>query len=188
MTMPRQKPGRSRQDYGTPWEFLNRVKDLLQISHFSLDLAATRANSKGSGTRGTWDNRYYDIEYDSLKRVGDWMTGEGPYDWAWLNPPFGNIAPWVKKAWHESGMGAQIAVLVPASVGSNWWRDWVHMKAEVIFLNGRITFEGETAPFPKDCALLLYGRHRDSGDWNRADDGRRMCYSVWNWKTESQPR
>ena len=47
-------------------------------------------------------------------------------------------------------------MLVPAGVGSNWWKAWVHHKAYVFLLNGRITFVGQPTCYPKDCCLLYY--------------------------------
>lgn len=168
MTTPKQKPGLSKQDYGTPPEFLTSLKTLLKIENFELDLAANKDN--------TVCEHYYCEEYDSLKRQGDWSFPE----WVFLNPPYSNIAPWVEKAYSESlvkddaGHRARIAVLVPASVGSNWWRDWVHMKSTVLFLNGRLIFAGEEAPYPKDSALLLY----DEKDTHSIH----AWYEIWGWK------
>lgn len=156
--MPRQKPGQSKQNYGTPKELLAAILSRkLYAEQFELDLAAEEGNAIVPF--------YYDQQYDSLARVGDWMTD----GWAWCNPPYARIEPWVQKAFNESRLGAQVAMLVPASVGSNWWKRWVHEKAAVYFLNPRIMFIGETHPFPKDCALLLYPQ-----------EGHKY-YDVWEW-------
>lgn len=149
--MPKQNPGKSEQDVKTPLDFLVYVRARLHAP-FIIDLAASKEN--------TVVERFYSIEQDSLKQV--WPT-EG---WCWLNPPYNNIRPWVEKA----SLGySQVAMLVPASTGSNWWRDWVHNKCHVLLLNGRLTFEGHTSPYPKDLALLLYTPFIKSG------------YDVWDW-------
>lgn len=159
MSMPVQKPGRSKQDYGTPPEFLAAVKDRLGITEFDIDLAASEHN--------TCAPLHYNEELDALKQ--NWAIGNG---WNWLNPPFTHIEPWVKRAYEQSvKYGVKTAVLVPAGVGSNWWRDWVHRKATVLLLNGRLTFVGETTCYPKDCCLLLY---------SLPDMG--VQYSVWSWR------
>lgn len=152
---PPQKPGRSRQDYGTPADFLVATKNRLGILEFACDLAASESN--------TCAEVYFTQEADSLK--GKWVFN----GWCWLNPPFSRLEPWVSKAFEQSRVGARIAMLVPAGVGANWWRDHVHGKAFVLLLNGRITFVGETMPYPKDCALLLYGPDVAPG------------YDVWTW-------
>lgn len=158
MTEPLQKPGRSCQTYGTPPEFLEAVKARLRIERFDCDLAASHAN--------TVAYTYLTETIDALGR--DWKFGHG---WNWLNPPYAAIGPWVQKAhleWLDNDV--QTAVLVPAAVGSNWWRDYVHQRCQVMFLNGRIRFVGAKDVYPKDCALLLYG----------SDDAPR--YDVWTWK------
>lgn len=159
MTVPVQKPGRSVQDVATPPEFLFAAKRRLGIEEFACDLAASRENAVCP--------EYYDVQADALTRSWVFPT------YAWCNPPYGNIAPWVERAWQSSQVGGRIAVLVPAAVGSNWWRKWVHHKACVLLLNGRITFVGHAAGYPKDLALLLYGPDVAPG------------YVVWRWSEQA---
>jgi phage N-6-adenine-methyltransferase len=163
MSEPRQKPGRSKQDYGTPPEFLEAVKGRLEIPFFDCDLAASPENAVAG--------RYYTKAENSL--LHPWTCGRG---WNWLNPPFTNIGAWVNKANISSTLfGARTAMLVPAAVGANWWRDFVHERASVLFINGRLTFVGCSDPYPKDCALLLYAPpSRDGCD--------PPSYDVWTWK------
>lgn len=161
--MPQQRPGRSKQDYQTPPEFIAALKLRLAIDNFSIDLAATVENRVALF--------HYDEGMDALADRNSWNPAPG--GWAFLNPPYSNIAPWVAKAYREGGaFGAHIAMLVPASTGANWWRDYVHRKAHVLFLNGRLTFVGATGPYPKDCALLLYTPHTRGG------------YEVWHWSED----
>ncbi len=166
-TMPVQKPGKSKQDYGTPDDFTAAVKLRFGIEEFDIDLAASSAN--------TLAPIYFDQEMDALSQPS-WKIGTGLN---WLNPPFSHIAPWVEKAYvglHRDD--AETVVLIPAGVGSNWWRDWVHKKAFVLFLNGRLTFKGtpvnpktgKVDAYPKDCALLVYDRYMTPG------------YDVWSWQ------
>ena len=166
--MPEQKPGRSKQDYGTPPEFLAAVKKRLFIKDFIVDVAASEEN-----TVCPW--RYYDEIDNGLNQ--SWAVYKSPYSvipngWAWCNPPYSDIQPWLSKAIYESKQGANTAVLIPASVGANWWREYVEPFAYQVFLNGRLTFVGETKPYPKDCALLLYTPFGFRGN------------EVWNWKRD----
>jgi phage N-6-adenine-methyltransferase len=172
---PKQKPGKSKQDYQTPIEFLDAARAFLGIKDFDIDLAASAANAVTS--------RFYDETMNSL--VQPWKVGDG---WNWLNPPFAHIKPWVERAFTMSLLGAKTAVLVPAGVGANWWRDWVHNKAYVLFLNGRITFGGTTPnpktgkpdAYPKDCALLLYDTRLDNQLTNH--------YGIWQWTQQTISR
>lgn len=160
MTEPRQQPGRSRQDYGTPPELLEAVKERFRIEQFDCDLAASKANAVCP--------HYLSVMDDALSGI-TWKRGTG---YNWLNPPFASIEGWVSKAWMQlCACEAKTLVLIPAAVGSNWWRDWVHNKARVRFLNPRLTFVGCKDPYPKDCALLVYE------DADSVDD-----YDVWTWK------
>lgn len=163
---PAQKPGRSKQDYATPRDFLAAVKARLRIADFDIDLAAHAKN--------TVTARYYDEAQNSLMQP--WRVGNGVN---WLNPPFSRIEPWVQRAYEQSReQGARTAVLIPAAVGANWWRDWVHHKAEVLLLNGRLAFmpDKPTWLYPKDCALLLYDYLDPWFDpWK---------YDVWTWRQD----
>jgi len=156
---PRQKPHRSEQVVCTPPEFLDAVRDRLGIAQFDCDLAASDDNAVCPN--------YFVEEENAL--VQPWKEGE---DWNWCNPPYENITPWVQKAWMEVPTGARTAMLVPASVGSNWWKNWVHEAAHVLLLNGRITFVGHKTCYPKDLALLLYCRSHIGG------------YEVWTWEDD----
>lgn len=170
--MPRQKPGKSETIVRTPPEFLAAVKRFLGIDAFAVDLASCADNAVAS----------LGITKEEDAFTFDWgVLGDG--GWCWLNPPYDDIAPWVEKCWAESQLSTSVrtAVLIPASVGSNWWRDYVHQKARVCFLNGRILFldkfgnpicspkTGKPTPYPKDLALLLYGDEPG--------------YDIWNWRT-----
>ena len=143
MSMPIQKPGRSIQTYGTPWELIRAVQVRIGDS-FNWDLAASQENTKALF--------YFGESQDSFAQ--DWSKLNG---WLWLNPPYANISPWAEKCWRESEKGAKICFLVPASVGSNWFADFVHEKSLVLAIRPRITFIGQEDPYPKDCIIAVYG-------------------------------
>jgi phage N-6-adenine-methyltransferase len=162
-TMPRQKPHQSEQVVVTPMEFVMAVERHLNIRDgFYIDLAATEDNTRAP--------EFFTPEDDSLTR--NWKRLIPETAWAWLNPPYSDISPWVQKAKESQ---RQIVVLVPASVGSNWWKEHVHREAWVLFLNRRITFEGHTAGYPKDLALIVYGP-------DKAGCG----YDIWDWRTANE--
>jgi phage N-6-adenine-methyltransferase len=157
MPEPAQKRGSSKQDYGTPPELLAAVKRRLCIDGFALDVAASAENAVAPC--------YYTEQVNGLAQC--WVSkGE----WTWCNPPYSDITPWVATAVEQSRQGANIAMLLPASVGANWWRDWVNPYAYKVYLNGRLTFVGCEDPYPKDCALLLYTPWGFSGE------------EVWEWR------
>lgn len=160
MSMPEQNRGNSKQDYRTPPELLTAVKKRLTIGHFSIDLAASFENAV--------EVAHYTEEDNALADNRTWNPKPG--EWAWLNPPYANIKPWVEKASLEAAKGANIVMLLPASPGANWWLNYVVPFAHQVFLNGRITFVGCVTPYPKDCALLLYTPWHFRGA------------TFWNWR------
>lgn len=175
--MPAQKPGKSRQDYGTPWELIRAVE--ARWGKLALDLAAhdNGDNAKAPAWFGESD--------DYLKQ--DFTPGLGLPDDAlcWCNPPFENIAPWAAKWGADAKLGARIIALVPASIGAEWFAAHAFAKARVVALRPRLAFEGgghqkgcadETCmgcqTYPKDCMLLLYGKVDNNGS----------LLETWRWK------
>ena len=170
MTTPEQKPGRSKQDYATPKAFLAAVMHYLDIQRFAFDFAADEHNAVAP--------HWFGITQDALRQP-DWelFCTRG---WGWLNPPYADIGPWAKRCKETRDHGGQIAFLVPAGVGSNWFRDYVDGVAKVLFLNGRLCFIPnwrelgfkQKPLYPKDCILCLYSPIT-------APD-----YEVWDWRKE----
>lgn len=146
---------RSKQDYETPWELIRAIEK--RWGPIACDLAATPDNFKSR------NGCFITPERDSLSV--DWHHYTGLL---FLNPPFGDIKPWAKKCSEESVRGARIAFLVPASVGSAWFADYVHGKALVCPLLPRVSFDGKN-PFPKDCMVCVYGPTPG--------------FEPWRWKT-----
>lgn len=158
-TAPRDKH-KTKQDVETP-EDLFRLLDV--EFEFVRDLAATAENRKCAD--------FITPEQNSLETPWAKLAG-----WQWLNPPFADIEPWLEKCVYEARRGAQLVVLVPASVGANWFRHLVEGKAEVRFLNGRVTFVGHVKPYPKDLMLCIYER------------GRYASMGTWDWRAKAKRR
>lgn len=161
MSPPKQNPGKSKQDYKTPPEFIYEVKVLLSIPEFRIDLAAD--------TNNTQADIFISEEVNSL--VQPWSQLIGFSGWGWLNPPYSDITPWVAKCNSEAQAGAKIAMLVPASPGSNWYKKYVHNQSYVLYLNGRLAFMPDKPNwmYPKDLILIL---------WTKWAVGS----NVWDWR------
>lgn len=160
---PKQHPGKSKQDYCTPLAFLDAVKKRFNIKDFSIDLATSCKNAIVPA--------YYTEHHNAL--LQDWNVGGV----AWCNPPYKKITLWVKKALKESRNGQKILMLLPASVGSNWFRDYVFEKTPVLYLNGRLAFIPDKPKwlYPKDLMLLLWGYEKECCG---------QLFSVWSWRKE----
>lgn len=145
MAEPTQKPGRSKQDYCTPPEFLRAIPE--RFGWIDFDLAATAENSVGPEP-----GAFFGPDKDSLAQ--DWKLPGVRV--AFLNPPFANIRPWAAKCESVRHLPRWTLLLVPASMGSLWWRDHVLGKCHADGIP-RMKFVGAEDLYPKDLALLSYG-------------------------------
>lgn len=162
--MPEQRPGRSVQEVGTPTAFLDAVE--AKFGELAWDLAADETNHVTAGWSGPGSTK----QPDSL--LGAWWAL--PAGLLWLNPPYSDIGKWAKKCarWQDVAAGyaqqQQIALLIPAAVGTNYFAAHIHGKARVFFLSPRLTFVGHTQSYPKDLMLAMYGEPPG--------------YECWRWK------
>lgn len=154
MTMPKQKPSHSKQDYETPSEFIAAVEK--RWGKLEIDLACTLENKKAPIP--------ITPSQDSLSV--NWLAWQGR---RWLNPEFADIEPWAHKCAWETPAGSSTFLLVPASVGTLWFAFWVFQKARVFFLRPRLTFVGCRDPYPKDLMLCIYGPQPG--------------FECWDWRT-----
>lgn len=139
--MPAQQPGKSRQDYETPSEFLRAV--VRRFGPIRYDVACTKENSKGQHFLG--DNTL----------TLDWSRFDGNI---WCNPPFADIGTWAKKFSDECfARPAFSFLLVPASIGTDWFAKHVKDRAFVLGIAPRLTFVGCSDPYPKGLMTAVYG-------------------------------
>jgi phage N-6-adenine-methyltransferase len=124
---------RSQQTtWETPPPFFAAINRLF---HCTLDVAADPQTAKCA--------RYFTPTEDGLAQ-------EWPAATVWMNPPYkkGLIDRWVEKAYKSSLCGTTVVSLVPARVGSLWWRTYVR--------------QGEIHEVPTRLAFLLDGQRKDS--------------------------
>lgn len=126
-----------------------------RFGSFSIDVAASEINAKV--------RKFYSKEDNGLNH--SWALEK-----VWCNPPYSDIAPWVKKAWAETAGCPLIVMLLPANrTEQRWWQEevgpWRDGKSnlEVEFLPGRLRFikhgsssvmANERPPF--GCCLLIW--------------------------------
>ena len=88
----------------------------------------------------------------------------------WMNPPFSDPTPWVRKAHEETSTGsaALVVALLPAATDTAWFHDYVLGKAELRFRRGRIKFigwKGTPIGSPKaGTVFAIYRRKALAGD------------------------
>lgn len=96
-----------------------------------LDAAASADN--------TLCNRYITEEQNTLETPwADYLSIPG---YVWLNPPYSDITPFVKKAAAESANQIGTVMLVPADTSVGWFREAIETASEVRFIvGGRLAF------------------------------------------------
>lgn len=136
-------------EWETPREFFTTLDEEF---HFNLDACATNQNRKCS--------RFFTSEDDGLNRP--WSGN------VWCNPPYSNIAAWVKKANYEANMGGcdVVVLLIPARTDTRWFHEYLYKKqnVELRFIQGRLKFgdSKNSAPFPSMLAIL---KGRNTNDY-----------------------
>lgn len=158
---PRITKGGKKGVYTTPDDLRSAVRNRFgAIIH---DLAALASNK--------FCEKFFSPEDDAFKF--SWWEIKGR---CWLNPPFTFLRPWIEKAYNDARLGADIVCLVPAAVGSRWFRKFVFKKADVYFLDGRIVFDQESGtPYPKDC-MIIHFHKKMSG-----------IIDIWDWRDSMDP-
>jgi len=147
--------GTSVQSVGTPRDLLDAVER--RFGRITFDLAASADNSVVRAHETT-SKPWFDESDDALHPLTSWPL-EGVL---WLNPPFADIAPWAARCalwlteWGGPRPDAVLLMLVPASVGANYWERSIAGKARVLGISPRVRFVGHKQGFPKDLALCVY--------------------------------
>jgi phage N-6-adenine-methyltransferase len=102
---------------------------------FQIDVAASISNALCK--------KYIDESIDALGVSMEWLDDEmclGSY--AWCNPPYSDIGPWVSKAAEQvilNGVGVVMLVMADTSVG--WYKKAIETCQEVRFITGgRLAF------------------------------------------------
>ena len=105
---------------------------------FTIDASASADNAKLP--------KYYDEEANGL--IQEWREG----DRIWCNPPYSKVKDWLKKAADSEAMSV---LLVAARTDTKGWHEFVFRKANwVIFLKGRLKFNGMATPAPFPSAIV----------------------------------
>jgi site-specific DNA-methyltransferase (adenine-specific) len=138
-------------EWETPEDFYNKLN---QQFKFTLDPCATHENHKCK--------KYYTMEDDGLSK--SWENER-----VFVNPPYGNIGEWIKKAYKESTQhNAIVVMLIPARTDTKYWHDYIMQSAsKIYFIKGRLKFKNKViadytgksdlspAPFPS--VVVVFG-------------------------------
>jgi phage N-6-adenine-methyltransferase len=113
-------------EWSTPLDEVSRLA--AEFGPFDVDVCARAETAKAP--------RFFTKADDGLSQ--EWRGR------VWLNPPYSDPAPWLRKAIRETAAGRAdvVVALLPASTDTGWFHDLVKHRAEVRFRRGRIKFLG----------------------------------------------
>lgn len=117
-----------RDLWSTPSELVAWME--IEYGDYDIDAAASKENAVCE--------KFYSKETNCLKR---WW---GSNKHIWLNPPYSNITPFVKKAIEQMEHNNQIDILLPCDTSTGWFYEAQQRAAEIIWITGEVYQEGGT--------------------------------------------
>ena len=82
----------------------------------------------------------------------------------YCNPPYSNIEPFIKKGISEikNGNAKKIVYLIPIRSDTKYWHDLImNYATEIVFIRGRLNFNGSKSPAPFPCVLVIFDGSRE---------------------------
>jgi phage N-6-adenine-methyltransferase len=132
-------------EWHTPPEILADLER--EFGPFTLDPCCRQQTAKAP--------RFYTRDDDGL--LQPWFGR------VWLNPPYSNPGPWLKKAKEvvRNGTCELVVALLPASTDTAWFHDYVLGHAEIRFKRGRVRFYGwENTPIGSPKTPSIFAIYR----------------------------
>lgn len=129
-------------EWATPPEIFEQLNSEFD---FNLDVCATDKNHK-------CQNYFTESENGLAQKWGGYRC--------FCNPPYSQIAEWVKKAHAESfNPGTVVVLLIPARTDTKYFHEYIQHRAEVRFIKGRLKFGASknSAPFPSMIVIYRAG-------------------------------
>lgn len=117
-----------RDLWSTPSELVAWME--IEYGDYDIDAAASKENAVCE--------KFYSKETNCLKR---WW---GSNKHIWLNPPYSNITPFVKKAIEQMEHNNQIDILLPCDTSTGWFYEAQQRAAEIIWITGEVYQDGGT--------------------------------------------
>lgn len=122
---PYMREGWKTDHWETPWPLVRSLEE--EFGPFELDPAATTESAKAP--------RFFTAAEDGLAQP--WAPAR-----VFLNPPYSDIVPWLRKSIEEATRGALVVALLPVRTDRDWWHDILMPHAEIRFQRGRQRFIG----------------------------------------------
>lgn len=77
----------------------------------------------------------------------------------YVNPPYSNKTPWIKRALIESYFGNTSVLLLPVDTSAKWFQKWIHPHAaQIRFLNKRLIFPPNLSHAAYASMIVIYSK------------------------------
>lgn len=130
----------ANDEWATPQWLFDRID---AVFHFEVDMAASAENAKCA--------RYCTEETDALQQQ------RWEFSPAWVNPPYSNLLPWMKKIRKETSTSDTCVVaLLPVCPATRWFQHVWDIYDALLFFNRRIKFEGASGSPRFDSVLAVF--------------------------------
>tara|TARA_R110000823_G_C15753121_1_gene482092 strand:+ start:187 stop:624 length:438 start_codon:yes stop_codon:yes gene_type:complete len=124
---------RESDHYATPIKFYNKLNN-----EFSFDYDPCPLRSEIDGLKTNWIGNIY------------------------INPPYSNIEPFIKKGIEEveKGNSKKLVYLIPIRSDTKYWHNLIMPYAkEIRFVKGRLNFNESKSPAPFPCVLVIFDKN-----------------------------
>jgi len=123
---------RDSDHYATPKRFYNQID-----KEFNFDFDPCPLRSQVDGLLIDWNGNIY------------------------VNPPYSNIEPFIKKGISEikKGNASKIVFLIPIRSDTKYWHNLIMpFASEIRFVKGRLNFNESKSPAPFPCVLVIFDK------------------------------
>jgi site-specific DNA-methyltransferase (adenine-specific) len=118
----------SNQDARTPEDLFNQLNE-----EFKFDFDPCPNNPSFDGLKIEWGKSNY------------------------VNPPYRNKEPWIKKAIEESKKGKRVVMLLPVDTSTKWFHELILPNAkEIRFIKGRLKFSQYGSPAKYASMIVIF--------------------------------
>ena len=102
-------------------------------------------------------NDEFHFDFDPCPENHQWNGLE--IDWKqsnFVNPPYSQLAKWLKKGYEENIKGNTVVFLIPSRTDTIAWHEYCMKADEIRFIKGRLKFGNSknSAPFPS--AIVIF--------------------------------
>lgn len=119
----------------------------------------TKLSDQFETDKWIWDMFDLDSWFDPCPFNNDPVVDGLSVDWkdrTFVNPPYSNPLPWVRKALEENRKGKRVLLLLKFDCTTTWFKELISGGGRLLLINERLKYRtGKTSPF--SSALVYLG-------------------------------